>query len=233
MASRPNARPGGKRADPAETQDVLRAEEMSVPPVPPRTWVRFCLEAGDLAPTTRVDRYRVETVRTVCGAPLPGIAPGAELLRLESTSELPAGSGDLVGVLQHLGYTRAGERAAIATTSPPGPDATCVVIPITKSEAWWQLALDERDALFRGAGRSGHVELGLPYARTVVRKLYHSRPLPGAGFDFVTYFEFEPARRGEFETLVAALRDPERNPEWRYVARETEIWLSRSGKPAP
>jgi hypothetical protein len=191
--------------------------------------VRFCpATSGSATPNTKIDRYRVDAVRTLSGAPLGGIVPGSELLRLESTAELPPGGGDLIGVLQHFGYTRAAERPALATTSPPGADATCVVIPLTKSEAWWQLALDERDTLFRGASsRAGHVALGIPSARTLVRKLYHGRPLPGAGWDFVTYFEFSPERRGEFEALLAALRDPEQNPEWNYVERETEIWLSR------
>jgi hypothetical protein len=201
---------------------------MAVPPVPPRTWVRFCaVPSATPAPTTKIDRYRIDSVNTVSGAPLRGLTPGAEISRLESTVELPAGDGDLIGVTQHLVYMRSSERAELVTTSPPGADALCVLIPISKSEAWWQLALDERDALFRGAARPGHVELGRPYAPTIVRKLYHSRPLPGAGFDFVTYFEFAPSERGHFESLLGALRDPERNPEWRYVERETEIWLTR------
>jgi hypothetical protein len=202
---------------------------MTVPPVPPRTWVRFCVETSATpAPGTKVDRYRVDDVRTLRGARLEGVAPGDDFVRLQSTLELPAGGGDLIGVTQQLGYTRARERPDLVTSSPAGADAVCVVIPLTKSEAWWQLAFDERDALFRGASRPGHVELGLPYSRTLLRTLYHSRPLPGAGFDFVTYFEFLPALRGEFENLLGLLRDPARNPEWNYVERETEIWLSRA-----
>jgi hypothetical protein len=206
---------------------------MSVPPVPPRTWARFCTETGATpAPTTKVDRYCVDVVRPLRGAPPAGIAPGATFFRLESTRELPAGNGDLVGVTQQLVYTRSGERAELATTSPPGADAICVLIPVTKSEAWWQLALDERDALFRGGGRPGHVELGLPLARTLLRKLYHGRPLPGAGWDLLAYLECAPSERTQFEELLAALRDPERNPEWGYVEREAEIWLTRADLPS-
>jgi hypothetical protein len=209
---------------------------MPVPPVPPRTWVRFCVETGVTPPpNTQVDRYRVEAVRTLRGAPLTGVAPGTSLLRLESTHELPAGDGDIIGVTQELLYTRAAERAALATTAPPGPDALCVLIPITKSEAWWQLALDERDALFRGGGtRAGHVALGLPLARTLLRKLYHGRPFSGAGWDLLAYLECAPAERQQLEALLAGLRDPEQNPEWNHVERETEIWLKRdeaSGSP--
>lgn len=201
---------------------------MSFPPVPPRSWVRFCVEASAApAPTTLVERFRVEAVHTRRGAPLVGVAPGESFVRLESMVELPQGGGDLVGVTQHLGYMRARERPALFPTATPGTDAVCVVISLTKSDAWWQLALDERDALFRGAGREGHVAAGLPHARSIVQKLYHGRPVAGAGWDFVTYFEFEPAARGVFEGLLAGMRDAARNPEWDYVERETELWLVR------
>jgi hypothetical protein len=177
--------------------------------------------------TTQVDLYRVDAVHTLRGAPLRDLAPGMNLMRLESTLELPAGEGELIGVTQQLLYTRSAERPDLVTTASPGADAVCVVIPLAKSEAWWQLALDEREAMFRGATRPGHLEVGLPYARSIVRKLYHSRALPGTGFDFVTYFEFSPADRPRFEARLAALRDPEQNPEWSFVTRESEIWLTR------
>lgn len=202
---------------------------MAVPPVPPPTWVRFTPEntVPSGRPATTTDRYRIDDVRAVQGTPLAGIAIGGPFFRIESTLELPSGTGDLVGVTQHLGYTRASERAALATTELPGPRAVCVLIPMTRSSAWWQLAHDERDAIFRGSGRPGHVNVGLPFASTITRKLYHSRPVPGAGWDFLTYFEFLPERRAEFVDLLAGLRDTERNPEWGYVERECEVWLSR------
>jgi hypothetical protein len=203
---------------------------MTVPPVPPPTWGRFCVEeSAHPSLTTKVDRYRIEAVQNVRGAPLAGLEPGTKFVRLESVTELPAGGGELFGVTQHLAYTRAAERPDLVTTPLPGHDAICVVIPLKKSEAWWQLALDERDAMFRGASRPGHVELGLAYARIILRKLYNRRAFPGAEWDFVTYFEFAPAHRAQFEALLAALRDPAKNPEWNYVEREAEIWLSRIG----
>jgi len=166
-------------------------------------------------------------VRTLRGAPLDGIVSGATLVRLESMVELPTGGGDLIGVTQHLVYTRAAERPELVSGAPPGANGLAVMIPLTRSEAWWQLAQDERDASFRGAGKPGHVNVGLPYASAILRKLYHCRPLPGAGFDFLTYFEFSPADRPRFEALLASLRDPTQNPEWSYMEREAEIWLSR------
>jgi chlorite dismutase len=138
------------------------------------------------------------------------------------------GAGDLVGVTQHLGYTRSEERAALASTATPGPDAHVVVIPLTKTPGWWALAHDERDRLFRGAGKAlGHVDVGRPHAKTILRKLYHGRGVPGAGWDFLTYFEFAPELAPSFRELLQGLRDPGRNPEWAEVAREAEIWLRR------
>jgi hypothetical protein len=201
---------------------------MADPPVPPPTWVRFTRDVARASvPASNVDRYRIQEVRTVRGAPLAGFASGGELFRTESTATLPPGEGDLIGVLQHLVYMRAAEREPLATTELAGAAALCVLIPMTKSAAWWQLAQDERDAIFRGSNRPGHVEVGRPYARTILRRLYHGRPLPGAGWDFLTYFEFLPERRADFVALLAGLRDPERNPEWNYVERESEVWLAR------
>jgi hypothetical protein len=198
------------------------------PALPPTTWVRFSSSSVQPGDAERVDRYRIESVTTISGAPLTGFAPGGALSRVESTAGLPAGPGDLVGVTQHLGYTRAAERAELAATATPGPGAHVVVIPLTKSDAWWSLAHDERDRLFRGAGKAeGHVTVGRPHAKTIVRKLYHGRPVPGAGWDFLTYFEFEPELADDFRALVAGLRDPERNPEWSEVVREAELWLTR------
>jgi hypothetical protein len=201
---------------------------MAYPPVPPPTWVRFTPGAPpEQVPGSQVDRYRVQEVRCVRGAPLAGLAPGDELTRTESTVTLPPGASDLIGVLQQLVYMRAAEREPLATTELAGARAVCVLIPMSKSATWWELAADERDAIFRGSSRPGHVEVGRPYARTILRRLYHGRPLPGAGWDFLTYFEFLPERRADFVALLAGLRDPERNPEWNYVERESEVWLAR------
>jgi hypothetical protein len=197
--------------------------------LPQTTWVRFGTglhpaEAGEI-----VDQYRVEAVSTVRGAPLGGIEPGARFFRVESSAGPPAGEGDLVGATQHLGYTRARERRELLSGPAAGPDSLAVVIPITKSEAWWALAHDERDRLFRGQGeRDGHVNVGRPYAPRLFRKLYHGRGISQAGWDFLTYFEFEPNGVEDFRALVAGLRDPERNPEWREVVRESEIWLRKT-----
>jgi hypothetical protein len=201
---------------------------MQSPSIVPTTWVRFTTTVVEPRAGERVERYRIASVTSHRGLPLEGVEVGAWLSRVESTTGLPSGDGDLVGVTQHLGYTRSDERAELAATATPGPSAHVVVIPLTKSPGWWSLAHDERDRLFRGAGRAeGHVNVGRPQAKTIQRKLYHGRGVPGAGWDFLTYFELDAEFAGDFRDLLAGLRDPARNPEWAEVVRESEIWLTR------
>jgi chlorite dismutase len=202
---------------------------MQSPPVVPVTWVRFTTSFVEPKQDERVDRYRITSVTSHRGSPHEGLNVGASFWRVESTAGVPSGQGDLVAVTQHLGYTRSTERAELAATATPGQGAHVVVIPLTKSPGWWSLAHDERDRLFRGADKAdGHVTIGRPHAKTILRKLYHGRGVPGAGWDFITYFEFEPELAADFRDLLSGLRDPLRNPEWAEVVRESEIWLERA-----
>ena len=116
------------------------------------------------------------------------------------------------------------EREALVARQPSlgRPEATTgALIPIRKSPAWWDLTQDERRAIFET--RSHHIATGLDYLPAVARRLHHGRDL-GEEFDFLTWFEFEPAEADAFEELVVRLRETE---EWRYVEREVDIRLSR------
>jgi hypothetical protein len=174
----------------------------------------------------KLTRYRVDDVRTVRGPNLTTPTPGRELLRVEHAGQLADPSAPFVGVTQHVVYTAAQERLELARISAPESGPLAVLIPICKSAAWWSLAQDERRAFLR-AGTPGHFEIGLEYASTIYRRLYHARTLPGSSWDFLTYFEFAAERRPDFERLLARLRDADQNPEWQFVEREVEIWLSK------
>ncbi|MCP5809994.1 chlorite dismutase family protein, partial [Klebsiella pneumoniae] len=84
------------------------------------------------------------------------------------------------------------------------------LIPIRKTQAWWDLAQDERRAIFEE--RSRHIGIGLDYLPAVARRLHHAREL-GEPFDFLTWFEYAPEHAGAFEDMVDKLR---RTEEWRY-----------------
>jgi chlorite dismutase len=173
-----------------------------------------------------VTRYRVDRVTNVRGPGLTGIETGSELWRCEGTGQLAHPSAPFVGVTQHVVYTAARERLELGRVSAPESGPVAVLIPICKSAAWWALAQDERQAYLRG-GVPGHVAIGLEYASAIYRRLYHARALPGSAWDFLTYFEFARERSDTFRSLLDRLRNVEQNPEWLFVDREAEVWLTK------
>lgn len=108
------------------------------------------------------------------------------------------------------------------------PAATrAALIPVRKTEQWWDLSQDERRAILED--RSRHIAIGLEYLPAVARRLHHSRDL-GEPFDFLTWFEFAAPDAALFETLVERLRATE---EWTYVDREIDIRLTWDGGDGP
>lgn len=167
-------------------------------------------------------QWEVVDMRPVLGEPL---APVSHLRQQLATVLSPVdGSWTLRGLISNVRYAEKQEKEALAAVQAPlnRPQATCAaLIPIRKSEVWWELAQDERRAVFEQ--QSHHTQTGLRYLPAIARQLYHCRDL-GEPFDFLTWFEYSPADAPAFEELVAALR---RTPEWRYVDRETDIRLRR------
>jgi len=129
----------------------------------------------------------------------------------------------LHGVTSHERYVTRPERDALTEkqASLGRPEASrAALIPIRKSEAWWDLSQEERRSIFEE--RSHHIGIGLEYLPAVARRLHHSRDL-GEPFDFLTWFEYAPSAATPFEQLVARLRATE---EWAYVEREIDIRLT-------
>lgn len=189
------------------------------------SWVRFSSKDEPLG--DRVTRYRIDAVQHIVGREL-AFAPGDSLTRCEGPTPFGAEPGDLVALVQHLGYTDAPRRRELAAASAPEGGPLAVLIPISKSPEWWALAQDERLALLRQTGSArGHMDIGADYASVIFRKLYHSRYLPHSHWDFLTYFEFPQEHAAAFRQLLRALRNVELNPEWRFVEHETEIWLTK------
>lgn len=109
---------------------------------------------------------------------------------------------------------------------PPGP-VRAVLIPLGKSPEWWAMREEERRVYFHPAPRDRHIEIGVPFTGQIHRRLFHCRE-EGSAYDFVTYFEFAPEHTEAFQALCAGLRDVRRNPEWQFVDREAEIWMTRT-----
>jgi chlorite dismutase len=168
-------------------------------------------------------QWRIERIRPVQGETLPSAACLA-VYDTRTTDAAHGASFSLRGSTGHVRYVEQAEKLALARVTPPlnRPEATCAaLIPIRKSDAWWELPQDERRAILEQ--RSQHIRLGLKYLPAIARRLYHAREL-GEAFDFLTWFEYAPEHAALFEELVAALRASE---EWRYVEREVDLRLQR------
>jgi chlorite dismutase len=167
-------------------------------------------------------QWRVEDIQPVTGRSLPTVSR----LTISDGTYLgdPAVAWALRGTSSNVRYTRRDEREALAARQEElgRPQATrAALIPITKSEAWWALAQDERREVFEET--SHHIAIGLEYLPAIARRLYHGHDL-AEPFDFLTWFEYAPQDASAFEDLVVRLRA---TPEWHYVEREVDLRLSR------
>src|SRR3954465_4469509 len=170
--------------------------------------------------------WRITSISPVMGEPL-AFMPALSVTDSEAIS-LPLvpsrNAWRLVGVASSLRYTERAEKQQLtAVQAGLGRlEATsAALIPIRKSQAWWELTQEERRRIFED--KSHHIAGSLKYLPAIARQLYHCRDL-GEPFDFLTWFEFDGANAALFEELVAMLRASE---EWTYVEREVDLRLER------
>ena len=126
----------------------------------------------------------------------------------------------VAGVASHVRYVERAEKTELAAVQAElgRTEATCAaLIPIKKSNAWWELTQEERRQIFED--KSHHIAASLKYLPAIARQLYHCRDL-GEPFDFLTWFEYAPEHAAAFEELLAMLRATE---EWTYVEREVDV----------
>ncbi len=171
--------------------------------------------------------WRVDRINAVRGE---GLAVADRLAVLEEAAlSVPVGTVWLLrGVTSNTRYTTQTEQKALFASQPEleRPEATrAALIPIRKTDEWWNLAQDERRAVFEE--RSRHISTGLKYLPAIARRLLLCRDLDEP-FDFLTWFEYAPAHSGAFEELVGRLRETE---EWSYVEREVDIRVTRAQLP--
>lgn len=167
--------------------------------------------------------WNVEGIVAVRGAGLATVARVAVLERWHAEPP-PATAWVLRGVTSNERYVERAEQEALRASQPKlgrAEATTAALIPIQKSQEWWDLAQDERRAIFEE--RSRHIATSLAYLPRIARRLHHARDL-GEPFDFLTWFEYAPEHSSAFDELVETLRTTE---EWRYVTREVDIRLRR------
>ncbi len=191
----------------------------------------------------QVSKYRIDEIISVIGKVPIELASGWGVVRIESDAPIefpeefqPAFKGRIIafrGVTENLHYTSDAQRLELDSRShaefKPSNVTTAVLIPIGKSQKWWQLAQDQRQEHFQTrADQPGHTAIGIRYVDRIFRKLYHSRYMSSeASYDFLTYFEFYNVHRDDFCALLGELRDTTRNPEWAYINLEYEIWMTK------
>jgi chlorite dismutase len=167
--------------------------------------------------------WRIDRIIPVSGDGLPP-AQRLDIAEGEKPVAVDGASWILRGVTSNTRYTTRREVTDLASKQAglARPEATrAALIPIRKTAAWWDLAQDERRAIFEE--QSQHIAIGTNYLPGIARRLHHSREL-GQDFDFLTWFEFAPEHADAFEHMLVRLRQ---TPEWRYVDREVDIRLSR------
>jgi chlorite dismutase len=178
---------------------------------------RFAFVAGDMG------AWRIMSMRTVFGT---GLSPASHLdfLAAERLTPETRSAWILLGLVSNVRYLTRPELTALrAKQEPLGRPAArrAALIPIKKTAEWWELAQDERRAIFEEA--SHHTAVGLEYLPAVARQLFHCRDI-NEPFDFLTWFEYAPEHADGFESLVSRLRATN---EWSYVEREIDLRLER------
>ena len=168
--------------------------------------------------------WRLLSMKPVRGAALP-LASHVDLVRACPLDESREAVWVLPGAMSNVRYANRAELTSLkAVQEPLGRQHAlrAALIPIKKSQAWWDMAQDERRNVFEEMSR--HTAIGLAYLPAIARQLFHCRDL-GAEFDFLTWFEYAPAHAAAFEDLVGRLRT---TAEWSFVEREIDIRLERA-----
>ncbi len=188
----------------------------------------------------------------------PGISGSHGLIRLECATLAPlkiyetglrqlietrGGSVEtLAGVMRPRSYTsHAMVQFAYAHALPPGPGEMyplAAVTPMNKTAAWWNMDFLHRESFFlprydedENMVVKGHALASAAGVPNINRRLVHAPEGYGLdeNYDFVGYFEFAEADAPVFRQVMAALRDTEQNPEWKYVLEGPEWWGRRVG----
>jgi chlorite dismutase len=168
--------------------------------------------------------WRVERVDPVIGDGLPP-AEWLDVIEGSAAGSAVGSSWTLRGATSNTRYTMRAELSTLTAVQAGlrRTRATCAaLIPIRKSASWWELAQDERRAIFEEQSR--HIGIGLEYLPAVARRLHHCREL-GEPFDFLTWFEYAPEDSDAFEDMVRRLRG---TAEWKYIDNEIDVRLHRS-----
>lgn len=159
-----------------------------------------------------------------------------EMTRLLGPEIVPRRVGGVVRPMVYTGNAMHNFAYAHRVLQQPGPAApNAFIVPLSKTAAWWEKGWMERHTYFLprydDAGRmvnQGHALASEAGIACLMRRTYkhETEPAPAGAYDFVSYFECADADVPTFHEVCAALRDVDRNPEWKFV-REGPTWHGR------
>lgn len=167
--------------------------------------------------------WKVLNQKTIVGPPLPTITH-LHVGPLENAGPVSIG-WKLRGFISNVRYVERNEKIALVARQEGlnRPDATyAALLPMKKTQAWWDLTQDERRDIFET--KSKHIDANMKYLPAISRQLYHSRDI-GEDFDFLTWFEFRPEHTNLFNEMIQSFRETE---EWKYVDREIDFRFTRN-----
>ena len=107
---------------------------------------------------------------------------------------------------------------------------------MNKTPEWWDLDWMHRESFFlprydadENMIAPGHSLVAEAGVACITRRLMHAANGYGLedDYDFVGYFEFAESDAPIFNAVMAGLRDPLQNPEWKYVREGPEWWGRR------
>ena len=189
----------------------------------PRQCSDGLLSAGYVAHLTTKYRPRLDEIQ---GELVRRLADVGSVRAIDGALQAPRYTS---AALHEYAYGSAAERQSGCAA------ANVIIIPMSKTAAWWEMSTLERHAYFyphidqqSGGPVSGHAMAAEPCIQTIYRRLYHN---PDGyqqvnEYDFVTYFECADEHLPTFDIMRQALHDERRNPEWRFVTEGPE-WRGR------
>jgi hypothetical protein len=189
---------------------------------------------GDIADEHLLEADAVVHVGSATSAPVAEFcADAARLLGPAIATRV------LEGVVRPLNYTGNAmynfSYAHRVLQQPAGVMPNAFLVPTSKMPEWWAKDWMERHTYFLprydDAGRmlnEGHALAAAEGIPCLMRRTYKhaTEPAPAGTYDFVSYFECTDEDVPVFYAVCAALRDVDKNPEWRFV-REGPTWHGR------
>lgn len=181
---------------------------------------------ADAAAAVHVASNNADTVSEFCSA-FERLLPSFARLRVLSGAVRPMRYTG--GAMHEFAYARQ------RVQQPAADMPNAFLLPLCKTPEWWTKDWMERHTYFlpryddRGRMVSeGHALAASAGVPVLMRRTYAcgDSPASNGGYDFLTYFECADADVATFHAVCAALRDVERNPEWRFV-REGPTWRGR------